>query len=156
MQLCPRLPGYAKPSNHPLIMSRGLRNNNPGNIRNSTVTYTGEIIPSTDTAFKQFKTVVWGYRAMFMLLHTYRKRYQLQTLDKMISRYAPPVENDTKNYLRAVSNWSGIQGGRIINTLDGHTMIPIVSAMSRVENGIPADEKDVAAGWELFIQTVQA
>ena len=30
-------------------------------------------------------------------------------------------------------------------------MIPIVCAMSEVENGVPADYKDVEAGWLLFI-----
>lgn len=134
-------------------MSRGLRNNNPGNIRKSNVNYQGEIIPSTDPAFKQFKTIVWGYRAMFMLLHTYQKKHGLNTLEGMIQRYAPPCENNTGNYLKSVCNWSGIPNDRILNTLDGHTMIPIVCAMSRMENGTPAKQDDVEAGWKLFIQT---
>ncbi|MDR0954532.1 MAG: structural protein P5 [Rikenellaceae bacterium] len=137
-------------------MSRGLRNNNPGNIRQSAVRYQGEIIPSTDTAFKQFKTVVWGYRALFMLLHTYQKKHGLNTLNGMIRRYAPPVENDTNGYVRAVCTRSGIAAERVINTLDGHTMIPVACAMSRVENGVEAVRKDVEAGWELFVQSLNA
>ena len=45
----------------------------------------------------------WGYRAMFVLLHTYRVRHGCRTLREMILRYAPPVENHTENYIRAVA-----------------------------------------------------
>ena len=137
-------------------MSRGLRNNNPGNIRVSPVRYQGERVPSGDPAFKQFKSILWGYRAMFVLLHTYRIKHGLNTLTGMIHRYAPPVENHTEGYLRAVCNWSGIPADRPLNTLDGTAMIPVVAAMSRIENGTPAIEADVLAGWKLFIQTTGA
>lgn len=137
-------------------MSRGLRNNNPGNIRQSAARYQGEIVPSADPAFKQFKTVAWGYRALFVLLHTYQKKHGLHTIRAMVGRYAPPIENETGKYVQAVTNWSGIPADRILNTQDGTVMIPIVSAMSRMENGIAAVSADVGAGWELFIQTVNA
>lgn len=51
-------------------MSRGLSNCNPGNIRQSKVRYKGEVQPSRDPAFKQFESLAWGYRAVFVLLHT--------------------------------------------------------------------------------------
>lgn len=38
-------------------MSRGLRNNNPGNIRNSSTVWIGEVTPSNDKSFKQFKSI---------------------------------------------------------------------------------------------------
>ena len=49
-------------------MSRGLDNRNPGNIRRSRVRYRGEVQPSGDADFKQFESMEWGYRAMFVLL----------------------------------------------------------------------------------------
>ena len=58
-------------------MSRGLRNRNPGNIRRSGVRYVGEKVPSGDPEFREFVAVEWGYRAMFVLLYTYRLRYGL-------------------------------------------------------------------------------
>jgi hypothetical protein len=136
-------------------MSRGLRNNNPGNIRRSSVRYRGEVVPSADPAFKQFETIVWGYRALFMLLHTYRKKHGLNTLREMIARYAPPTENDTGGYLRAVSARTGIPADRPLQTLDGTAMIPVASAISRVENGVPAIPADVEAGWRLFIESYE-
>ena len=66
-------------------MSRGLSNCNPGNIRQSKVRYKGEVQPSRDPAFKQFESLAWGYRAVFVLLHTYRVRHGLRTVRGMIS-----------------------------------------------------------------------
>lgn len=132
-------------------MSRGLRNKNPGNIRISKTKYLGEVTPSTDKAFKQFSTMAWGYRAMFVLLHTYRKN-GYRTLWQMINRYAPPIENHTDNYIMNVSRWAGVFTDVDLDTLDPAEMIPVVSAMSRVENGVPAVEADVREGWRLFMQ----
>nr|DAO74572.1 MAG TPA: virion protein [Caudoviricetes sp.] len=131
-------------------MSRGLRNLNPGNIRKSNTRYQGEVMPSRDTAFKQFRTMAWGYRAMFVLLDSYsRKGYR--TIRQMITRYAPPVENYTENYIRRVAAWSGIDADKPLDTHDRKTMISVVAAMSRMENGVPAVLPDVEAGWTLFI-----
>jgi hypothetical protein len=131
-------------------MSRGLRNFNPGNIRQSTTTYLGEVKPSRDRAFKQFSTMAWGYRAMFVLLHTYR-RNGYRTLRQMIARYAPPVENHTENYIASVARWAGVFDNVELDTLDPAEMIPVVSAMSRMENGVQAVDADVREGWRLFV-----
>ncbi len=132
-------------------MSRGLRNNNPGNIRLSKTRYMGEMPTSTDRAFKQFTTMAWGYRAMFVLLHTYHKN-GFRTLRQMIDRYAPPIENHTEGYISSVCKWAGVFDNVELDTMDPAEMIPIVMAMSRVENGTPAVEADVREGWKLFMQ----
>lgn len=131
---------------------RGLRNNNPGNIRKGGVPYQGEIVPSKDDAFRQFTTMAYGYRAMFVVLHTYQRKYGINTIADMIIRYAPAVENHTTEYIRAVSEASGVPSTSHITTTNGDVMIPIVSAMSRVENGVPADIREVEQGWKLFIE----
>lgn len=130
-------------------MSRGLNNKNPLNIRRSTVVYKGEIA-STDKAFKQFSSAAYGYRAAFMCLKTYQARYGLNTIRKMITRWAPPTENSTSNYIYTVSERSGIPADAIIDANKKDTMIPIVSAMSYVENGVPAFVPDVENGWNLL------
>lgn len=135
-------------------MSRGLRNNNPGNIRISGTKYRGEIQPSQDKAFKQFESMAYGYRAMFMLLYTYQKRHRLHTIRQMIGRWAPPVENDTEAYVSAVSRDSGVPADSRITATYEAVMVPIVAAMSRVENGVPAVMADVKKGWELFKKDV--
>ncbi|MDE6877358.1 MAG: structural protein P5 [Alistipes sp.] len=132
-------------------MTRGLRNRNPGNIRRSKTRYLGEVTPSRDAVFKQFETMAWGYRAMFVLLDSYRRR-GYGTLRQMIARYAPPVENHTENYIRCVATWSGVDADEPLDTHDRTIMLAVVAAMSRMENGREAVMSDVEAGWTLFIQ----
>ena len=134
-------------------MSRGLRNNNPGNIRHDNSKWQGEVIPSKDKAFKQFTTIAYGYRAMIKLLQNYKKLHGCNTIRKMINRYAPPIENHTENYIDAVSRWSGIDPDTDINVYDRDTMISLVSAMSRMENGVPANVNDVQSGWDFLQKT---
>lgn len=130
-------------------MSRGIANCNPGNIRRSRVRYKGECHPSTDESFKQFESMEWGYRAMFILLDTYRVRYGLKTLREMIMRYAPPSENHTALYIDAVCEMTGIRPDERIDTRSRRMMVPIVAAMSRVENGCAARRAEVEYGFTL-------
>ena len=131
-------------------MSRGIRNCNPGNIRRSKVRYKGEVQPSRDAEFKEFCSMGYGYRAMFVLLDSYRSRYGLCTIRQMLGRYAPPSENFTEGYVRFVSSRTGIAPDEIVNTRAARDMVPIVAAMSQIENGVPPTMDDVELGWRLF------
>lgn len=131
-------------------MARGLANCNPGNIRQTPQRYRGEVRPSRDPAFKQFETMAWGYRAIFVVLDTYRVRHGLHTIAGMITRWAPPAENRTDAYIKAVANRTGIAEDAPVDTRDRRTMVPIAAAISRVENGVAADMAQVEKGWELF------
>lgn len=131
-------------------MSRGLTNCNPGNIRQSKTRYKGERHPSRDSEFKEFESMAYGYRAMFVLLDTYSRRYGLCTIRQMLNRYAPPSENFTEGYIRFVSEKTGIAPDEIINSRAARDMVPVVAAMSQIENGKPAVMADVHRGWELF------
>lgn len=134
-------------------MSRGLRNNNPGNIRQNSDNFLGEIKPSADPSFKQFESIEYGYRAIFVTLNTYQKKYGLSTIRAMISRWAPPKDNnDTEAYIRAVSSESGVPENSHITSTSKDVMVPIVAAMSRVENGVEANITEVQRGWDLFMQ----
>ena len=133
---------------------RGLRNNNPLNIEKTRGgnPWQGEIVPSADSRFAQFKSMAYGYRAAFKLLNNYQRNYGLDTIRKLISRWAPSNENYTDNYVKVVSERSGVPADGRITTTNRDVMVPIVSAMSYVENGIEAKMSDVVAGWELFIK----
>lgn len=130
-------------------ISRGLRNNNPGNIRRNSDVFQGEKT-SSDREFKQFKSMAYGYRAIFKILSNYYRNYKLDTIRKMIGRWAPENENNTDAYIKAVSDYAGIPADDPINVNDREQMIRIVAAMSRIENGIEADMSDVIAGWNLL------
>lgn len=132
-------------------LPRGLRNRNPGNIRRSKVRYRDEVTPSRDPEFREFRTIEAGYRAMFVLLHTYRIKHGCTTLREMISRYAPPSENNTSAYVQRVASQSGIDPDTTLDTLDGEQMRPIVEAMSAVENGVATIATQVEEGWRRFV-----
>jgi hypothetical protein len=93
---------------------------------------------------------------MFTVLHTYARKYGINTIVKMIERYAPATENHTQAYIEAVSEWSGVPATSHLTTTNAEVMIPVVAAMSRIENGAPAVMKDVEAGWKLFIEDYRA
>ena len=131
---------------------RGLRNNNPGNIRISKTTYKGEIVPSQDTAFKQFESIGYGYRAMFVLLHYYYYSLHLKTVRQIISRSAPPSENHTENYIRHVADAILRGPDSEIDIRSKDEMVLMVAAMSKVENGVPANIDEVLEGWKLYRQ----
>lgn len=130
-------------------LPRGLRNNNPGNIRRNSDMFQGEVNPSRDKEFKQFKTMAYGYRAMFKILSNYYRKYSLTTIRKMIGRWAPKNENNTDAYVSLVSSYSGIGPDDLIS-FDREQMIRIVAGMSCVENGREAVMSDVISGWNLL------
>ena len=128
---------------------RGLRNNNPGNIRINNDLYQGGVRPSRDNEFKKFKTMAYGYRAIYRTLLTYYRIYRLETIRQMISRWAPPEENKTDAYIKAVSDYAGIPADDLIS-FDREQMIRIVAGMSKVENGRIANMSDLIARWNLL------
>ena len=130
--------------------TRGMRNNNLLNIRISTDKFQGEVQPSQDKDFKQFETMAYGYRAAFRILRTYINNYKCDTIRKIISRFAPANENHTENYIRVVSERSGIPADDPVYAGNREMMIRIVAAMSYVENGREAEMADVIRGWELL------
>ena len=130
-------------------LPRGLRNNNPGNIRRNSDVFQGENT-SADKEGKQFKSMAYGYRAIFKILSNYYRNYKLDTIRKIIGRWAPENENNTNAYIKAVSDYAGIPADDPININDREQMIRIVAGMSKVENGREADMSDVIAGWNLL------
>ncbi len=131
------------------LKPRGLRNCNPVNIRISTDKFLGEIQPSTDKQFKQFKSNAYGYRAGFRILLTYITRYHINTLRGMLHRFAPMSENATDKYIETVSKRAAVDPDEVIRTVDKEMLIRIVAAMSYVENGVEADMSEVIDGWLL-------
>ena len=131
--------------------TRGMRNNNLLNIRISTDKFQGEVQPSQDKDFKQFETAAYGYRAAFRVIRTYINNYKCDTIRKIISRWAPPKDrNHTENYIKVVSERSGIPENDRVYADSREMMIRIVEAMSYVENGREAVMSDVIRGWEML------
>lgn len=132
-------------------MPRGLRNNNPGNIRLSASTiWQGEVRPSQDKSFCQFTTMAYGYRALIRLLQNYRRLHGCLTVADFIGRWAPPAENDTSAYIRRVCAAMHVAGTCVPDVADRATMCALAAAISQVENGVPALMPQVLEGWNLL------
>ena len=129
---------------------RGLRNNNPGNIRRSKDKWFGLCQEQTDDAFFQFEHAKWGYRALIRILKNYRRRYGLQTVADMIRRWAPEHENNTAGYITRVCTEMQVPSNYVPDVDDEDTMVAMAAAISLVENGRPARLSDVKEGWRLL------
>ena len=92
-----------------MAIPRGIRNNNPLNIRRSKDQWQGLRALQTDPSFCQFETLEYGWRAAFKLLtRTYYHTYRLFTIRAIINKWAPPNENKTEAYIKNVSRLTGI------------------------------------------------
>lgn len=114
---------------------RGIRNNNPLNIRKGN-NWQGERPVQTDQAFEEFQTLEYGLRAGFIIIRNYmKKRPPLDTIAKIITRWAPNNENNTTEYIREVCKRSGIDADQKLKYSDKNIMCRIVQAMCWVECG---------------------
>ena len=124
---------------------RGIRNNNPLNIRRSKSKWLGEV-PSldgnADKSFCQFSSLIYGYRACAKLLQIYQTKYRLCELSKIIGRWAPPTENNTRSYVERVAKQMSAELGKPISASsrldlceDKTVLQALLVAMHCVENG---------------------
>lgn len=131
-------------TNKPL--PRGIRNNNPLNIRIGNV-WLGEVTDPTDPNFEQFQSMIYGVRAGFVLLRRYINHYHRTTIPQVISAWAPVCENDTTRYIDKVSEVSGISLDTQLNFFDKDQMVKLVDAMILVENGQHIDRDIIVKGY---------
>ena len=130
--------------------SRGLRNNNPGNIRISKDKWQGLKAKQTDKSFFQFISIEYGYRALIRTLQNYRKLYGCQTIADFIKRWAPPTENNTAGYITRVCKEMQVPSTCVPDINDKDMMCAFAAAISQVENDTPANMEDVRKGWDLL------
>ena len=120
------------------MTARGIRNNNPLNIRRSGDKWQGLMALQQDREFFQFETMAYGWRAAFVILcRTYYKKYGLKTITDIIYRWAPPKENNTMAYIRRVSGYISIGPDRQLGDPATHPTqwMLLAVAMAVVECG---------------------
>ena len=129
-------------------MTRGLRNNNPLNIRRVAGTkWKGQAAEQRDKSFVQFESIEYGLRAAFCLLETYRRKYKAVCIEDIINRWAPPSENDTRKYVETVCRLTGF-GGK--ERLEESQLPALVCAMAFVECGALISKETILKGFRLF------
>lgn len=130
------------------IIPRGIRNNNPLNIRIGN-TWLGERAEPSDPAFEEFVSMEYGLRAAFLILRRYIRRYHKDTVPDIVSTWAPESENNTQRYIDIVCKRSGIAPDFHIKFEDQVTMCKLVEAMAFVECGQPIDGKKIEQGYKM-------
>lgn len=116
------------------FLPRGIRNNNPGNIRKSFSAWRGKI-SGKDKEFETFDTPEYGLRALMKLLMNYQKKYGLNTIHGLINRWAPENENDTASYVMSVSKDTNLPPHKEFDFTQDTILIPVAQAIVLHENG---------------------
>lgn len=143
-----------------LKMPRGLRNNNPLNIRITSAQkqgkdrWIGMSAKQEDESFCQFCGMKWGWRAAFLLLtRTYYHVYHLYTPKDIIMRWAPPSENKTDRYIKFVCEKAGLEPDTYLgvpSSAEGASWMKLAYAMAMMENGTEDIKvSDMIDGWIL-------
>lgn len=128
------------------IIPRGIRNNNPLNIRIGNV-WIGEVREPNDPDFEQFISMVYGVRAGFVLIRRYIRHYHRTTIPQVIAAWAPSNENNTTAYIDKVCQVSGIDRDVQLKFEDEDQMVALVDAMILVECGQHIQEKTIRDGY---------
>lgn len=116
--------------------SRGLRNNNPGNIEASADNpWEGQT--GSDGRFAQFETPEHGIRALGKNLLSYNRLHGLDTVGEMITRWAPPKEkgNNTDAYIKAICAQLGVGANDQIDVTNPRTLAALCAGIVQQENG---------------------
>jgi hypothetical protein len=134
-------------------MTRGIRNNNPLNIRHSADRWEGARVEQTDPSFVQFQSMAYGYRAAWKVLESYWKHFKRRrepfTVQSIIHRWAPPSENHTDAYVRTVLKLTSLGGHenlpRPFRGIAIDKLVRLLAAMTTMECGVPYEKVDVNA-----------
>ena len=128
---------------------RGLRNDNPLNIRQGKSQWVGMREKQTEKSFVQFKSRVYGYRAAFVLLKNYIGKGK-DTIGKIIAKWAPSSDgNNTQSYINYVSSTTGINASHALRWEDKEDLVVIVRSMAHMESGIIEDKVLIEQAYEM-------
>lgn len=131
-----------------MLTARGIRNNNPGNIRLSHTVWQGQlpVAQQTDDTFVQFTAPEYGIRAIAKILDAYAAR-GIVTVNDIINTWAPPTENDTASYVQTVADSMGVESTASVSKSEYPALI---AAIVEHENGSqPYDVSVINKGVEI-------
>ncbi len=122
---------------------RGLRNNNPLNLSYAA----GQPgVLGADGRYGVFPSLPVGVAAAERQLLRYSDRDHIDTVRGLVSRWAPPGENDTGAYIAAVADRLRVSPDAHLNLRDAATAEALILAMGRHETGTEIDPAGVHRG----------
>lgn len=131
------------------MVARGVRNNNPTNIRKGD-NWDGLSTKQTDDSFCVFDDVKFGIRAFCKLILNYKKFYSIDTINGIVNRFAPSSENDTRSYVEHLCLRLGKKEDESLDLYNSEVMLELVKAVIKHECGsIPYSDTEIKAGMAL-------
>lgn len=118
-----------------MAITRGVRNNNPLNIRLTRDKWVGLCKEQTDKEFCQFTDPLFGFRAAFRIIHNQFKKV-FQTIQSIVYRWAPPSENNSAAYALFVARKVGCSHLDVLDYDDVELMVLIVQSMAYYETHV--------------------
>lgn len=112
---------------------KNMRNNNPGNIRYGDWAKNHGAIGKDKDGFAVFPDKDMGSRAMDTLLKRYIEKDGRKTVRSIVSKYAPPSENDTESYIARVSKKLGVKDNDSLDSKNPKLMAELAKQMTRIE-----------------------
>ena len=100
-----------------------------------------------DPSFVQFVNDKMGFRAAFIILKRYYNVYHLLTIEQIITRWAPPQENVTRNYVRFV---------KTMCLLNDNQVLPLFEMMATYECGAKPQMKDIEEAYKMVFGAVNS
>lgn len=111
----------------------GMRNNNPGNLRyNESVDWLGQT--GKNKGFSTFDSLEHGVRAASKNLDAYNRR-GWNSVNDVISHWAPPSENDTDSYSKEVADKLGVDPNDKLDLSEPNTKAQLLKAIFDKEVG---------------------
>lgn len=132
-------------------LPRGIRNNNPLNIRISGTPWQGKVTNNTDGTFEQFTSLEYGIRAALVNIRTYIKRDHICNITQIISRWAPRSDrNNIKAYIEVVCSRANLTATEVLKYNDKNKLCRLVWAMAYVECGCVISFGRVENAWAII------
>ena len=129
-----------------------MKNNNPLKLRRTGWIWQGLTPRQTDPELYQFCNPVYGYRAAFITIRTLVLKKHRNTVAKLLTEWDPDAEGgDQQLYTARVCALTGLLPHDILNPLDANQMIPLVGAISRIENNEHPRMFDIVAAWRIYL-----
>lgn len=128
-QHSPDAQAYAGEANAP----RGVRNNNPGNLRKTEIQWQGKAA-GTDPAYETFVSPEAGIRAL-ALNAKHLQANGAQSVSDLVSQWAPRSENDTAAYIADVAKSMGVSPDAPVDLNNPATLTSFTNAIISHENG---------------------
>ena len=112
--------------------------NNIFNIRAGKAQWLG--MTGTRRGFVEFDTREHGIRAWLVLMRNYRRQYGCKTVRQIVSRFAPPSENETEQYIKFCAEGVMLDADCVLTAVIDYAFLGKYMARMETNTAVTAEE----------------